>query len=75
MALGHESLDVIARLLALISLSLGQDEVFLKFLQLQHLGLVLSHFFSMLLTLSLLVSDPLVELVDCLHCLRAFSLS
>ena len=75
MALGHESLDVIARLLALISLSLGQDEVFLKFLQLQHLSLVLSRFFSMLLTLSLLVSDPLVELVDCLHCLRAFSLS
>jgi hypothetical protein len=74
-ALGHESLDVIARLLALISLSLGQDEVFLKLLQLQHLGLVLSRFFSMLLTLSFLVSDPLVELVDCLHCLRAFSLS
>jgi hypothetical protein len=74
-ALGHESLDVIARLLALISLSLGQDEVFLKLLQLQHLGLVLSRFFSMLLTLSLLVSDPLVELVDCLHCLGAFSLS
>jgi hypothetical protein len=74
-ALGYESLDVIARLLALISLSLGQDEVFLKFLQLQHLSLVLSRFFSMLLTLSLLVSDPLVELVDSLHCLRAFGLS
>jgi hypothetical protein len=74
-ALGHESLDVIARLLALISLSLGQDEVFLKFLQLQHLSLVLSRFFRMLLTLSFLVSDPLVELVDSLHCFRAFGLS
>ena len=64
-----QSLNVIARFLALISLSLGQDEVFLKFLNFQLIGLVLSCFFSLLLSLSLLVSDPLVELVDNLHCL------
>ena len=74
-ALLDQSLNVSARLLALISLSLRQDEVFLKFLQLQHLSLVLSCFFGMLLTLSLLISDPLVELVDSLHCFRTFGLT
>ena len=69
-SLMDQSLNVIARLLALVSLSLGQDEVFLKFLQLDHLGLVLSCFFGMLFTLCLLVRDPLVELVDSLRCFR-----
>ena len=41
-ALLDQSLNVSARLLALISLSLRQDEVFLKFLNFQHIGLVLS---------------------------------
>jgi len=74
-ALLDQSLNVSARLLALISLSLRQDEVFLKFLNFQHIGLVLSWFFGMLLTLSLLISDPLVELVDSLHCFRTFGLT
>ena len=71
----EQALNFVARLLALVGLSLGQDEVFLKFLELQHLGLVLSCFFGLLLTLSLLLSDPLVELVDSLHCFRGTSLA
>ena len=74
-ALLDQSLNVSARLLALVSLSLGQDEVFLKFLDLQHLGLVLSCFFSMLFALGLLISDALVELVDSLHCFRGIGLA
>ena len=74
-ALLEEALDVVAGLLPLVSLGLGEQEILFELAHLEQLRLLLGHLLSLRLLLLLLLGDEQVELVDLLRGLRGFGVA